>query len=152
MTQESNVFQDTIKSQMRHWVCFLLHRPQYYDSCMQCMMYQCCRNFMNHDHYELSGMGLEVQRMPPQCCCGICMGHESDMLDMRFLKDIDSFEDRGAFPYCFRMKRGVALEFYEDDGKYKTNKAETVVIYHPYMTNSHYQDMLSVWAELRLVE
>eukprot|EP00041_Stephanoeca_diplocostata_P021314 m.494696 g.494696 ORF g.494696 m.494696 type:complete len:55 (+) comp21796_c1_seq22:140-304(+) len=39
-----------------------------------------------------------------------------------------------------------------DDGKYKTNKAETVVIYHPYMTNSHYQDMLSVWAELRLVE
>eukprot|EP00038_Savillea_parva_P013382 m.8180 g.8180 ORF g.8180 m.8180 type:complete len:285 (+) comp2510_c0_seq1:160-1014(+) len=135
---------------------------QYYASCFECLKYKLCPCAMPFDHYTVTLGEVRVDFRPPRTCMQCCIPTEVMIKDLRFLKDVDTVKQCGNAPFCCWKKKGMTLAFHQEHGvdhhPEDVDKDlevdvhhQRLVIWHPSMTHERAEEILAVWAEVRLV-
>jgi hypothetical protein len=129
--------------------------PQYYNNCCECLAYTLCPCVVRFEHYKLKSNGMEVIRRPNRKTINVFAGVFTDFKDFRFLKKVDRMTNP-CIPLCCWKRNGISLVFYA--GKHESAKPrkdrggdqDTMVIYHPDMTERAEASIRNSWAGLRL--
>eukprot|EP00037_Helgoeca_nana_P036967 m.13839 g.13839 ORF g.13839 m.13839 type:complete len:305 (+) comp8241_c0_seq1:96-1010(+) len=141
---------------------------QYFSGTIECLKYKLCPGCMPYDHYTLTLGEIQIDMRPPRTCMHWCVPTEVTIKDLRFLKDVDTIEQCGNCPFCCHKKRGMTVAFHQETGadsvvsEPEEGAQETpdsladvphtrYVIWHPTMTHDKAEELIAVWAEVRLV-